>query len=101
MPQSPSTVQEFWQAVPAELQPYGAQDDVVFPQEPAPLQALRLSVPPVQVVPGQSPCGSLPSETLVQVPSAWPVSAVEQAWHFEPVQATLQQTPSAQNPEVH
>lgn len=36
----------------------------------------------------------------MQVPSAWPVSAAEQAWHV-PEQAVAQQTPSTQKPEPH
>jgi hypothetical protein len=42
--------------------------------------------------------GSVPARTVAQVPSGCPVRTALQAWH-PPVQALLQQTPPAQEPE--
>jgi hypothetical protein len=49
---------------------------------------------------GQEPFGSKPSVTEAHTPSVPPVLAALHAWQT-PVQALSQQTPSAQNWEVH
>ena len=57
-----------------------------------------LNVVPVHVV-GHSPCGSVRTATLPQVPSApEPFAAALHAWQM-PLHAVAQQTPSAQKPE--
>jgi hypothetical protein len=69
-------------------------------QAPAPSQAPL--VPQVEAaVAAHSSSGSAPAAMGPQVPSVpLPFLAAEQAWHVPP-QATLQHTPSAQEPEAH
>ena len=81
----------------------GAQAVVeVARQAPPPLQTCPFScVVPLQMRPGHSRSGSLPSAIAPQTPSPpIPFFKPEHAWQL-PVHAVVQQTPSAQNPSLH
>jgi hypothetical protein len=88
-------------AVPAALQPNARQSVFVVVQLPTPLHVCALAMPPLHVEPpGQSFRGSRSSFTFAHVPSFDPVALFTHAVQVE-VHAALQQTPSAQKPEVH
>jgi len=89
--QTPSAQLPDWHWVPA------AQASLRFlKQAPLPLQwSVSPKMPSVH-----SPSGSLLAVTLAQVPVVPPVLALVQAWQV-PVQAELQQTPSAHLPDWH